>query len=366
MNSLLIIEWLESLQGWQAFVISIFLLFAALLLGWVAQVLIFKIVQRWIHTRNQDFDLASLAPLRRPLRLFIPLLSVIFIVPFLQFPPHTELLIVRSSNIILIIDVAWLLISGMRVLKNLAIPQYAVASKESIKARRVFTQFNVLQSIVNVFIILIAIAAVLMTFETVRDIGTKILASAGVAGIILGFAAQRSIATLIAGIQIAIAQPIRIDDVVVVEGEQGEVTEITLTYVVIRLYDLRMLVVPIQYFIEKPILNLTRNSKELYGTALLYVDQRVKVGPLRQEFYRLLKLNPLWDGKYASMQVTKATENSVEIRARASAPHTDAAWDLQCWLREELLAYLRDKQPQALPHSRRDLDNAHKTVPEDK
>jgi small-conductance mechanosensitive channel len=349
-------QWMEGLEGWQAVSISVVLLAAALLIGWGAQVLIFRLVQRWVRTRRQDFELDMLAPLRKPLRLLIPVVSVVVIIPVLQFPAATELWVVRTTNILLIVAVAWLLIAGMRTLRNLAIPQYAEASKDSMRARRLLTQFNVLQSIVNVFIVLIAIAAVLMTFETVRDIGTKILASAGVAGIIIGFAAQRSIATLIAGIQIAIAQPIRLDDVVTIEGEQGEVEEITLTYVVIKLYDLRRLIVPINYFIEKPFLNYTRHTKDLYATALVYVDHRVKVEPVRQEFMRIIKANKLWDGKYAHFAVTKTTENTVELRARASATDTDSAFDLQCLLREELLAYLRDHQPEALPHSRRDID----------
>ena len=198
----------------------------------------------------------------------------------------------------------------------------------------------------------------LMTFESVRQLGTSILASAGIAGIVVGFAAQRSIATLLAGFQIAMTQPIRLDDVVIVENEWGRIEEITLTYVAVRIWDQRRLILPITYFIEQPFQNWTRTSADILGTVFLYVDYRAPLDAIRAELDRILQASPSWDGKVKGLQVTNAQEQTLEIRALASAADASLAWDLRCEVREKLVQFLQRHHPESLPRIRAELQPA--------
>jgi small-conductance mechanosensitive channel len=192
----------------------------------------------------------------------------------------------------------------------------------------------------------------LMTFDQVRQLGTTILASAGIIGIVVGMAAQRTIGSFIAGLQIALTQPIRVDDVVIVENEWGRIEEITLTYVVVKIWDLRRLVVPITYFIEKPFQNWTRVTADILGTVYLYVDYTVPVESVREELQRILKASELWDGKVCVLQVTNTSERAVELRALMSAEDASTAWSLRCEVREKLITFVKENYPQALPKLR--------------
>jgi small-conductance mechanosensitive channel len=195
-----------------------------------------------------------------------------------------------------------------------------------------------------------------MTFEKVHQIGVSILAYAGIAGIIVGFAAQRSISTLIAGIQIAITQPIRIDDVVIVENEWGRIEEITLTYVVVRIWDQRRLIVPITFFIESPFQNWTRESAEILGTVFMYVDYRAPIDELRSELERIVAETSLWDKRVAKIQVTNTTDKAIELRALVSAENSSNAWELRCTVREKLISFLQQNYPECLPMVRVELE----------
>ena len=198
-------------------------------------------------------------------------------------------------------------------------------------------------------LVIIAVSGVLMTFDTVRQVGLSILASAGIAGVILGFAAQKSLTTLIAGIQIAITQPISIDDVVVVENETGRIEEITLTYVVVQLWDKRRLIVPITWFIDRPFQNWTRISAELLGTVFLYLDYTIQPDTLRHELERIVSSTPLWDRKVVKMHVTNTSEKSVEMRALVSAANSSELWELRCLVREQLIEFIRNNYPGWMP-----------------
>jgi small-conductance mechanosensitive channel len=213
-----------------------------------------------------------------------------------------------------------------------------------------------LKRIGSVVIVVFAIASMLMVFESVRRFGTAIIASAGVAGIIIGFAAQKSIATLLAGFQIAMTQPIRIDDVVIVENEWGRIEEITLTYVVVKIWDLRRLVLPISYFIETPFQNWTRTSADLLGTVFLYLDYTVPMDALRAELTRILNASPLWDKKVSVLQITDTKERVIEVRALMSARDAGQAFDLRCEVREKLIDFLQQNYPNALPRTRANLE----------
>jgi len=258
----------------------------------------------------------------------------------------------RSSTLLFIFSFTWLLIRIIKLIKRLVINNYDVHSADNLKARKVYTQFTILERIFIFIITIMALGIALMSFEEIREIGISIFASAGVAGIIIGFSAQKMIGAILAGIQIAIAQPIKIDDVVVVEGEWGRVEQITLTYVVVAIWDKRRLILPTTYFIEKPFQNWTKTTADILGTVFLYTDYKVPFEKLREELKRILESTDLWDGKAQNIQVTNATGTHVEIRALMSAKDSPSAWDLRVLVREKLITYLQENYPESLPHTR--------------
>lgn len=232
-----------------------------------------------------------------------------------------------------------------------------MGQSDNLLARKVYTQFTILERIAIFIVILLALAAALMSFEEIREVGISIFASAGVAGIIIGFSAQKLIATILAGIQIAIAQPIKIDDVVIVEGEWGRIEEITLTYVVVQIWDKRRLIVPTPYFIDKPFQNWTKKSSEILGTVFLYTDYNVPFDKLREELTRILEGTELWNGEVNVLQVTDSKPGSVEIRALMSAKDSPTAWDLRVLVRERLITYLQQNYPESIARTRILLKN---------
>ena len=254
-------------------------------------------------------------------------------------------LIKKGSAILLVLSITWTLIVLLKVVKFKYLNKFDLSKEDNLKARKLYTQFNILERIVIFAIIIIAIAISLMLFDEVKKIGVSIFASAGVAGIIIGFAAQKAIGTILAGLQIAISQPIRLDDVVVVEGEWGRVEEIMLTYVVVRIWDERRLVLPTTYFIEKPFQNWTRTTAQILGTVFLYTDYNIDFDALRKELTRLLENNDLWDKKVNNIQITDSKENYVEIRALMSAENSSEAWDLRVYVREHLIKYIQKNYP---------------------
>ena len=259
-------------------------------------------------------------------------------------------------SLLLIAVVSWLLIKIVYVFEDFLVSRFEIDAKDNLQARKIHTQLRVLKRIVVITIGVVALATMLMTFPKVRQLGTTILASAGIIGIVVGMAAQRTIGAFIAGLQIAFTQPIRVDDVVIVENEWGRIEEITLTYVVVKIWDLRRLIVPITYFIEKPFQNWTRVTADILGTVFLYVDYTVDLGAVREELQRLLKESEFWDGKVCGLQVTNTSERTVEVRALMSAADASAAWSLRCHVREKLVDFIKTRFPQALPRLRAELD----------
>jgi len=237
-------------------------------------------------------------------------------------------------------------------LRILSWEKYDLGTQDNLSARKIITQFGVINKIVVAAICIISVSAMLMTFEKVRQLGTSILASAGIAGIIMGFAAQKSLATLFAGLQIALTQPIRIDDVVIVENEWGRIEEITLTYVVVRIWDLRRLVLPITYFTEKPFQNWTRVTADILGSVFIYADYTVSVQKIRDKFFEFVEQSELWDGKVRGLQVTNTTDKTIELRALMSARDASDAWNLRCEIREKLVDFIQTNYPDVLPKVR--------------
>jgi small-conductance mechanosensitive channel len=223
---------------------------------------------------------------------------------------------------------------------------------DNLHARRVLTQARVLGRTASVLIVLLGLAAALMTLPQVRQVGASLLASAGLAGLALGLAAKPVLSNLIAGVQIALTQPIRLDDVVIIEGEWGRIEEITGTYVVVHVWDERRLVVPLNWFIEHPFQNWTRASAQIVGTVFLWLDYRVPMAPLREELARLCREAPEWDRRVCVLQVTDASERALQLRALVSSADSGRNWDLRCRVREGLLAFVQANFPQALPRWR--------------
>jgi small-conductance mechanosensitive channel len=289
----------------------------------------------------------------------ILILMIHLIMPLIQFPQALLSVTHQLMSILLILSIAFLLIRLTHVMEAFISDKYDMNAPDNLRARAIQTQIKILKRIIYAIVVLLAFATILMTFSRVRQIGTSILASAGIVGIIVGFAAQRSIATLLAGIQIAITQPIRLDDVVVIEDEWGRIEEITLTYVVVRIWDQRRLILPITYFLEKPFQNWTRQSAEILGTVFLYVDYTVPVSIIREELQRILTQTDLWDQRVCALQVTNTTDRTVELRALMSAADSSKAWELRCLVRERLIDFLQKKYPNSLPKVRANIKNEH-------
>jgi small-conductance mechanosensitive channel len=211
------------------------------------------------------------------------------------------------------------------------------------------TRLRVLRQLLIFIVAMVCLGVILMNIDAVRQIGSGLLASAGVAGVIVGLAAQKSLTTIIAGLQIALTNPMKIGDVVIVESDYGTIEEITLTYVVVKIWDLRRLILPITYFLEKPFENWTRNSSELLGTVFLYVDYCTSIDAIREKGQEIVAASPLWDKRVYAVQVTDWKSNTVEVRILVSADSAPKLFDLRCLVREEILAFMQQQDPESFP-----------------
>jgi len=258
------------------------------------------------------------------------------------------------NRILLILSIGWVLIKVVKALFYYFQNRLDINTVDNLNARRELTKIKVFEGLFVALISFLTITACLMSFKEVRSIGISLLTSASIAGIIIGFAAQKSIATFFAGIQIAITQPIRLDDVVIVEGEWGRIEEITLTYVVVKIWDERRLVVPVNYFIDNPFQNWTKNSSDILGTVFLYTDYSVPVEALRTQLDIFLHDNLNWDKKVANIQVTDTKERYMELRILVSSIDSSKNWDLRVDIREKMIKYLNDYHPDCFVRMRID------------
>jgi small-conductance mechanosensitive channel len=327
----------------------------AIIAGLLIHFILFLVFERIIKHTPTPIDDYIVKHTKRPSRYIIPLVIIYFLVPFMELTPAAIGTTKHVLSLFLIASFAWLFVQVIFILEDVVMSRYDLSDEDNLKARKVFTQIQVFKRVVTVVICILTLATMLMTFEQVRQLGASILASAGVVGLIIGFAAQRTIATVFAGFQIAITQPIRMDDVVIVEGEWGRIEEITLTYVVVKIWDLRRLIVPITYFIDKPFQNWTRTSADVLGTIYFYVDYTIPVQEVRDELKRICEGSDLWDGKVCGVVVTNATENTVEIRALISAADSGKQWDLRCLVREKIIEFIQKNYPDSLPKVRAEM-----------
>ncbi|MDQ2076413.1 mechanosensitive ion channel family protein [Marinimicrobium sp. ABcell2] len=340
------------LQELEVYFWSLGVISAAIVVGLLVHMVVYQILLRVVKRSTLHDSIPK--HLRAPLRLLFPTLAV-----QLSHPLHALNLqegAVESLGIVLstfmIASMAWLLIRATSILRDWVLTQYDVTVSDNLAARKVVTQVDIVRKIMVFIIVVFAVAAALMNFDNFRQVGTGLLASAGVAGLVIGFAAQRTIANVLAGFQIALTQPIRMDDVVIVENEWGRVEEITLTYVVVAIWDMRRLVLPISYFIEQPFQNWTRQSANILGTVFLHMDYTVPIEKIRQFLHEALQESEFWDGQVWRLHVTDSGQRTVELRALMSAESSGNAWELRCEIREKLITYIQQHYPHALPKVR--------------
>ena len=274
--------------------------------------------------------------------------------------------VARVSSRIMILAVigllGWMASTAVHIAADLYLMRFRIDTADNLLARKHVTQIRILTRVADTVLIVLTIGLALMTFEGVRQYGVSLFASAGIAGLIAGLAARPLLGNLFAGIQLAITQPIRIDDVVIVENEWGWIEEITSTYVVIKVWDLRRLIVPLSYFIERPFQNWTRDGSAILGTVMLYLDYRAPIDAIRAEAQAIVEASPNWDRKVCSVQVTDTKESSIEVRILVSASTGGKAWDLRCEVREKIIAFLQREHPEALPRRRQEVVSDHGTL----
>lgn len=326
-------------------------LLAAITLHWLA----FRAVRHFAET-NSGMAGSLMRRARRPVRLAMILAAFALVIPQMQLPFGWESALGHAFLIALITLIGWTIILLTNHFTDRAIQSHRLDTDDNLAARKFVTQVRVLRRAGNILVSIFTVAAVLLTFESVQRYGVSLFASAGAAGLILGFAARPVLANLIAGIQIAVTQPIRIDDVVIVEGEWGWIEEIYATYVVVRIWDWRRLVVPLSYFIEKPFENWTRDSASIIGAVFWYLDYTVPVDRVRAQLEKIVNASPHWDGQVVNLQVTDTDKDTISLRGLMSARTSPQAWELRCEVREKLIAWLQSEFPEALPRLRGEVE----------
>ncbi len=328
------------------------ILMGAVFLALIGHYFIF-VAAAWLARRTDNvLDNALVLHARKGTRVLFPILAVFLTIPVLPLAPDAAGAIRHFFGLCLIASVGWLLIEITKVVNDLILAKHDVLDPDNLQARQIHTKFQIFNRIWMYLVVFLSLIFILMTFPAIRVFSISLFATAGLAGIVAAMAARPVLANFIAGLQVALTDTIRLDDVVIVEGEWGWIEEIGTTYVVVRIWDLRRLILPISYFIEHPFQNWTRKTADILGTVFIYADYTVPVEEVRKELHRILESSPLWDQKVWGLQITNATEQTLELRALMSAPDSSQAWDLRCDVREKLVQFLQQRYPQSLPKTR--------------
>jgi small-conductance mechanosensitive channel len=333
----------------------------AIVIALLTHYIVIRILNRLIGDR-QVFLSLLLTRTAGPTRLATVIAAVSVVTAWAPVDPAVSQAITRALIIAFIILVGWIAIIAVALVADSYLRRFTLDAEDNLLARTHVTQVRILQRAVDTLTVVITVAAALMTFETVRQYGVSLFASAGVVGIVVGLAARPVLANFIAGIQIAMTQPIRLEDAVIVEGEFGWVEDIAAAYVVIRLWDRRRMILPLSYFIEKPFQNWTRQSTDLIGSVVFYVDYAAPVGRIRDKLNEIVAQSPLWDQQVVNLQVNEIRETTMQLRALVSAKNADALGSLQAELREKLIDFLQKELPEALPRGRAGLDLAPRAL----
>jgi len=307
--------------------------------------------------KNKLYDL-FIPMLGRSLRVIIPVVGILFALPVLGLPSEFATVVGHARSILIIGTGAWILFQMVNLGEKAVLASHDITVADNLHARRIYTQVHVFGTVLHVIIAIFTAGCILMLFAEVRHVGTSLLASAGVIGVIAGFAAQKTIANVFAGFQLALAQPIRLDDVVIVEGSfWGRIEEITFTFVVVHIWDDTRMVLPLTYFIETPFQNWTRVSAQITGQVMIYVDYSLPVEKVRPALKAIVEGSPLWDRRFWNLQVADATEKCMQLRVLATAADSSKAWDLRCEIREKFIAHLQKEYPESLPRFRAEMDS---------
>lgn len=326
---------------------------------------VFFVAQRIIRRTRVETDDIILCAIRGPTRWLVVLIAVGAGMESLTLGLRLGVLWDIGSKMIFALLLGWLALSFMKALRQVIEARSDITAEDNLKARQRHTRVRILYRIAQFLIALFVIALMLMAIPGVRTVGVTLMASAGLAGLAVGAAAQPALKNLIAGIQMAFTEPIRLDDVVIVEGEWGRIEDIRLTYVIVRLWDDRRLVVPVSWFLEKPFQNWTLQTSDLIGNVLFYVDPSADVGRIRDAFVTAVKANARWDGRVAVLQTTSHKPDALELRGLYSARNAGLSFDLGCDVREAVLEFLRTQMPEALPRGRQMVEGLAPTRPSD-
>jgi small-conductance mechanosensitive channel len=345
-----------AMAGWAPdWALSLAVLAVSILAGEVAYHLLFRVLTRLLGGRAV-FWRSLVSGATGPARMALMIMAVFVGTGIAPLTPLQTLVIRHVLTVCFISLLGWLALSALSLWTTIYLRRFRIDIEDNLLARKHVTQSRILQRVAATMIVLFTVAADLMTFESVRQYGVSLLASAGAAGIVLGLALQPLLKNIVAGVQLAITQPIRLEDAVIVEGEWGNVEEITSTYVVVRLWDWRRMVLPLSYFIEKPFQNWTRSDAALIGTVMLYVDYSAPIGEMRRRLTEIAEASPIWDRRVVNMQVTDFSEDTMQVRMLVSAGSAGRTFDLRCEVREKMIAWLQAEHPHALPRRRAEID----------
>ena len=342
-------------QHWHDYLWSGIYLASAIVLSLIVRAIVLWTLQRFTRKRGKLIVHSLVQHGRGPTRWIFPLLACLIVLPGVPLPRTPMLVLVHIAGIGLIAACAWLVILLVDVVSDVITGRYRIDVADNLTARRIQTQFNMLHRVVVALVIVIAVAIALMTFEQIQRFGASILASAGLASLIVGMAMKGTLSNLVAGVQIAFAQPFRIEDAVVIDNEWGWIEEIGMMYVVVRIWDLRRLVIPVSYFLDHAFQNWTRTSADLLGNTILYVDYTVPLDEMRTELKRICESSKLWKGQVCVLQVTDASEHTMQVRALMDARNSGDAFSLRCIVREGLIVWLQKNHPGSLPRYRGEM-----------
>ncbi|MGC2580810.1 MAG: mechanosensitive ion channel domain-containing protein, partial [Acidobacteriaceae bacterium] len=329
--------------------IGIAILFLAVLLSSFARRILVKLVGRIHRTQASGTPpvLRIVARIRRPTQFLVLLAAMGFVLPLTDLPPYWLTVAQKTVGVAWFVALGWLMVAVVYCFEDFLLLRFDVTVADNLRARRARTQVQLMRRMVIVLVVVVDAGLVLSVFRNsqIWHYGAGLLASAGLASLVLATAAKSSASNLLAGMQIALTEPIRLDDVVIVDGQWGRIEEITTTYVVVAIWDQRRLIVPLSYFIENSFQNWTRNNAELLGYPYLFVDYSVPVEPLRQEFRRVLESTPLWDKRVCVLQVTDLSSSMMQIRCLFSVRNSSDQWDLSCLVREKMVEFIRANYP---------------------
>jgi small-conductance mechanosensitive channel len=347
---------------WSNVAINMGVAVGVIIAGLIAHAFVFIALKQIAARSHRLLDDSITRHSAAPLRLIFPLLALDVVMPSLKIQPRIEDLVQHVIALLLIASVAWLITRAMQVVEDMLVERFRIDVPDNLRARRVRTQFEVFRRVASIAVFVIALGIALTTFKWASTLGDTVLASAGILGLAASLTARPTIENLVAGLQIAMSEAIWLDDVVIANGEWGRIEEITTTYVVLCTWDLRRVILPISYFIQKPFENWTRKSADLLAYVYIYLDYTMPIEPLRREFTRILTSSPLWDKKVDVLQVSDANEHAIQVRALMSTRDSTSAWDLRCEVREKLLEFVQKKYPECLPRNRNELPEIHARV----